>query len=403
MSPATKSPRETQAILLVMAIAFCAFIDLYATQAILPTLVKLFHTTKVGVGMTVSASTLAVALLAPIVGSVADAFERKRLILFGIVGLALTTFLAATSATLPVLIIWRFLQGAFVSILYVVTITYINEAWAGKGVGAAMAAFVGGTAFGGFSGRFISGLVTAWLNWHWAFITLGCLNILGALAVWTLMPRTPKAEKAKRGRFSPRDITTRPLLAAYLVGFNVLFSLVGSFTYVNFRLAAPPFLLGPAALGSIFAVYLAGSVVTPLIGKWIDRLGNRTMVAIALSCSAFGELLTLLPYLVAVILGLAFISTGVFITQASSTSFVGLAAGKNKSAAAGLYASSYYIGGTVGGILPGFLWPIGGWPACVALFITIQLITVTLAMVFWRLEKSRPGLQRLHGLTGSLA
>lgn len=111
MSPTMEFKNEARAIFIVMAIAFCAFIDLYATQAILPTLVKVFHTTKVGVGLTVSASTLAVALLAPIVGSVADAFERKRLILFGILGLSLATFLTATATQLPVLIMWRFLQG----------------------------------------------------------------------------------------------------------------------------------------------------------------------------------------------------------------------------------------------------------------------------------------------------
>ena len=65
-------------------------------------------------------------------------------------------------------------------------------------------------------------------------------------------------------------------MATFLVGFCVLFSLVGVFTYVTFHLAAPPYSLLPGALGSIFFVYLAGVVMTPLAGRAIDRFGHRS-------------------------------------------------------------------------------------------------------------------------------
>ena len=42
------------------------------------------------------------------------------------------------------------------------------------------------------------------------------------------------------------------LRAACAVGFCVLFSLVGTFTYVNFLLAAPPFNFSPASLANVF-------------------------------------------------------------------------------------------------------------------------------------------------------
>lgn len=376
-------------VLLVAMIGLCTFLDLYATQAFLPVLEEAFQASKVVVGMTVSAATLAVALSAPLVGMLADAFGRKRLIVTGLLGLALSTLLTATSPSLGALIGWRFAQGAFTSLLYVVTMTYVNEEWAGRGVGAAMSAFVTGNVIGGFCGRFLSGLTTAFFGWHWAFALLGGLNLLGAAATWVALPKTPRSRRIPGGRPSfaqhLHDLTSRPLLASYLVGFNVLLTLVGTFTYVNFYLSDPPYRLGTVALSSMFAVYLFGSVVTPVAGRWIDRLGNRQVVAIALTVSALGSLLTLVPNLLAVVVGLMLTSSGVFVSQSASTSFVGMAAGTKKALAAGLYVSCYYFGGSVGGVLPGFLWGVGGWQACVALFVAIQALTVTLAWRFWRL------------------
>ena len=55
-----------------------------------------------------------------------------------------------------------------------------------------------------------------------------------------------------------------------------------------------------------------------------------------------------------------------------------------RSAASGLYVSSYYLGGAVGGVLPAVAWHLGGWPACVALVAALQLATIALAWRFWR-------------------
>ena len=57
------------------------------------------------------------------------------------------------------------------------------------------------------------------------------------------------------------------LLATYAVGFGVLFNFIATFTYLSFHLAAPPFNRSPAFLGSIFVVYLVGSVASLYLGR----------------------------------------------------------------------------------------------------------------------------------------
>jgi YNFM family putative membrane transporter len=156
-------------------------------------------------------------------------------------------------------------------------------------------------------------------------------------------------------------------LATFVVGFCVLFSLVATFTYVTFYLADPPFGLRPAALGSIFIVYLVGAAVTPLTGRAIARVGS----------------LTLTHHLWAVALGLAITCSGVFSAQAAASSFIGIAAKKNRALAVGMYASFYYLGGSAGAALPGYVWNLGAWPACVAMIAAVQMLTVIIALLFW--------------------
>jgi hypothetical protein len=42
------------------------------------------------------------------------------------------------------------------------------------------------------------------------------------------------------------------------------------------------------------------------------------------------------------------------------------------------------MGGSAGSAIPGFAWAHGGWPACVAVIVCVQLLTITLALIFWK-------------------
>jgi len=53
--------------------------------------------------------------------------------------------------------------------------------------------------------------------------------------------------------------------------------------------------------------------------------------------------------------------------QATSTGYVTASAHEGRSSAIGLYVSSFYIGGSVGGLAAGLVWNAAGWWAVVAL------------------------------------
>jgi predicted MFS family arabinose efflux permease len=375
-------------VFMVALIGFCVFLTVYATQALLPLLAELFGATKFHVSLTVSATTIAIALASPIIGLLAEKWGRREVMIGSVTLLTLPIALAATSHSLNTLIFWRFVQGLIMPGIISVTMAYVSEEWASGGAAAVMAAYVAGNVLGGVTGRFLSGLVAAHLGWPAAFIVLAILNGIGAIAVWRWLPpaRSPTQSVAfVSGLNDMLEHLRRPvMLATFVAGGGVLFSLVGTFTYITFYLAAPPFNLTTAALGSLFGVYLVGVVVTPVCGRWIEKLGHRRALMISAVAAALGDVLTLAPSLVVVVAGLAICSSAVFVCQAAAASYLGHIAGKSRASAAGLYSTFYYAGGTAGAALPALAWSLGGWPACVVLMVLVLALVVLLAFTFWR-------------------
>jgi MFS family permease len=304
-----------------------------------------------------------------------------------------------------------------------VLVTYIGEEWPPDRVALIMSFYVSGTALGGFMGRVGTGILTDWFNWRIAFIVLGVASLAGAGAVAAWLPhgrrrpdtRVPDPRVPQVSRLRPGSSPTatgldepsrlsflnpflhpflhqvqslfrnRRLVTTFAVGFNVLFSLVGVFTWITFHLSAAPYSLSTTALSSLFFVYLIALVVTPAAGLLITRIGLRAGVAGAIACSMAGVLLTLAPSLGVVILGLTLVSSGVFIAQTASQSHLRIAAPHgSRVTAAGLYMSCYYLGGTAAGIVPGAFWALGKWPACAAFIIAMQALALAIALIGWR-------------------
>lgn len=377
--PANSDKSYARAVLAAMIAGACTFLNVYCTQPLLPLFMRLFQASEAAVALTVGAVTLSVAITAPFVGLMAESVGRKKVIVPALFGIAAATLATATSSGLHALIFWRFMQGLFVPGVIAVIMAYINEEFPNR-TGAVMSAYVAGTVFGGFLGRCLMGLLAAHLDWRAGFLVLGLLDLLGALAVRQWLPLAthfvPGKHLLKSFSETWGHLQNPRLLAVCGMGFTVLFSLVGAFTYVNFYLARPPFNLGPAALGCVSFVYLVGCVVTPLAGRFLDRHGFRRTVLLSVGMSLGGLALTLMPSLAAVIAGLALFSSGIFISQSAATVLTGRVAKHARSAAAGLYVTFYYAGGCVTTVAAAGFWSAGGWTACVGLFAAASLATL---------------------------
>ena len=384
----------------VLAAGLCTFINLYPTQALLPTLAQEFGASLPHTGLTVTATLIAVALVAPFVGGISDALGRRRLILGASLALVLPTLLAAWAPGLDWLILCRFLQGLLLPFIFAVTVAYIAEECPGPEAVRVTGIYAVGTIVGGFGGRFIAGWATEFAGWRTAFVILAMLTMLCAGVIALTLPPEQRFRPVRgwRGQLAGfADQFGNPqVMATCGVGFAVLFSMVATFTYANFYLGAPPFGLGPAQLGSVFVIYLLGVVATPAATRLALRFGRRRTVLLAALAGSGGLLLTLVPWLPGILIGLAFTAAGIFTEQLLSLGYVAAAARRSRSTAVGLYVTCYYVGGSLGGILPASIWHHLGWPGCVALVLAVQVAAMLVTQTVWPRHAPLPSTASTH-------
>jgi YNFM family putative membrane transporter len=366
---------------------FCTFINLYSPQALLPSLATEFAVSAAVISATMTAGTLAVALTAPFSGAVADVIGRKRVIVASMMALAIPTLMIAMAPDVQSLIIWRFIQGLTLPSIFAVIIAYIGDEWPAAEVAGMAGIYTSGASLGGFSGRFVTGMLSDLIGWRGAYAILAAITLAAAAAVAVLLPRERHFVKSENLAASLRQMLSHlrnpQLVATYAVGFGTLFNFIATFTYINFVLAAPPFAFSATLLGAIFLVYLLGAAVTPMTGRFIHRFGRRPFMIGNCAVWVVGILLTLIPSLAAIIAGLAVCAVCGLIAQAISTGYVTLTAREGRSSAVGLYVTIFYIGGSFGAFLTGLAWEHAGWPACVALVCMMIAIMAAVVAFGW--------------------
>lgn len=394
LSAALAKPKLNLALIFtVLLIGALAFVQVYSVQSILPVLMQEFHASAATVGSTVGATILAVALMSPFLGMISDAFGRKMFIVGSIIFIAIPTLALSFVHSISWLWWLRFVQGLAVPGITVVLLAYIGEEFSGNPRIKLMSFFVSGTVLGGFLGRFLMGYLTEFIGWRHAFMIMGIISLLGGILVWRNLPASKKFEAKPQVSTAMKTLWhhlhNRYVLAACALGFCVLFSLVGCFTYINLYLDQPPYNLSSSQLANIFAVYLIGMIITPLSARLIIKFGTNLTVLMAMSLSIFGVLLTLLHPLWMIVLALAVMSSGIFITQSSTITYISANVTEGRSLASGLYYMCYYAGGFTGSLLCGHAFESGGWFMTAVTLISAQLLAMLIGGAMMR-KKAKP-------------
>ena len=364
-------------------IGMFAFLQVYSIQAILPVLMADFSATEVQAGMVVGATILAIAIMSPFLGMLSDAVGRKSFVVGALLFLTLPTALIAQSTTIEWIGLWRFIQGLSVPGITVVIIAYIGEEFEGSSVTELMSFYVSGSVLGGFMGRFLLGHLHEFFGWRQAYYVLAILTLISALWVAKTLPSSKHFAANPNFRSAIQTLgshlVNRYVVTACLLGACVLFSLVGCFTFINLYLADTPYNLGTGALANIFAVYLIGVIITPLSTILLRRFGSARTIIVAVIISMLGVLLTLATPLWLIVIGLGVMSSGVFVTQSATISYIAVNVKQGRSLASGLYYLFYYAGGTVGAWLCSLAYVYGQWQFTVWLLLFVQVLALLIA------------------------
>lgn len=371
--------------LALFAAGIATFALLYSTQALLPAVSADFGATAGQASWTVSAATGALALFVLPLSALSERFGRRTLMTASLSVAVLVGLVVPFAPNLESLVALRAVQGAALAGLPASAMAFLAEEVRPKALVAAIGLFVAGNSVGGMSGRIVTGWVAQAWGWRAALAAVGLLAVVCAAVFRALLP--------KARNFTPRTLSPRTLartvgghlsdpllLRLYAVGglFMTVFGAV--YTVIGYRLVAAPFNLPQGVVGSVFVVYLVGTVSSAAAGRLVGRAGRRGALYLAVGTTTAGLLLSLSDAPAAVLLGLVLITAGFFAGHAVASSSVSRTATTGRAQASALYQSSYYLGSSAGGTLGAVAFHAGGWGATVALglFAVLGVVSITL-------------------------
>src|SRR5438552_11950890 len=235
------SPGAVLRSLVIGLTAFLTVVDLFATQAILPSLTKAYHVTPAAMGLAVNASTLGMAIAGLAVAFFSRRIDRRLGILLSLTLLSIPTALLASAPDLTTFALLRIVQGVFMATAFTLTLAYLGEACSAEDAGGAFAAYITGNVASNLIGRLISAGVADHLGLAATFYVFAVLNLAGAVLVYFTISRTKPMDTVEPAAQSPLAIwavhlRNAPLRASFAIGFLILFSFIGTFTYINFVL-----------------------------------------------------------------------------------------------------------------------------------------------------------------------
>ncbi|MER6529239.1 MFS transporter [Streptomyces sp. NPDC001508] len=359
------------------------FALLYSTQALLPLISGEFGVAASEASWTVAAATGGLALFVLPMSALSERFGRRTVMTASLAVAVSVGVLVPFAPSLGALVALRAVQGAALAGLPASATAYLAEEVRPRALVTAIGLFVAGNSVGGMSGRVITGWVAQEWGWRVAVGVIGVIAVGCAVAFRMLLP-TPRHFKA--GSLRPRvlahavrDHLADPLLRRlYAIGALFMTVFGGVYTVIGYRLTEAPFGLPQGIVGSIFLVYLVGTVSASTAGRLVVRLGRRGALYLAGGTTAAGLLLSLAPSLPLVLLGLVLITAGFFAGHAVASSAVGKTATHGRAQAAALYQSAYYIGSSAGSTVGAIAFHANGWAGTVGVGVLAVLGVVTI-------------------------
>lgn len=367
--------------LALFAGGFNTFAILWSTQPLLPDIAREYHVSPAVSSLTLSSTTIALAVSMLLTGSLSEVYGRKPVMTISLVASSILAILTAFSPSFHLLLLLRILQGIVLGGLPAIAMAYLGEEIEPKSLGMAMGLYISGNSIGGMGGRIISGVLTDYFSWRVAIVVIGIVSLLASLLFWFMLPKSThfharKLEIGKLGSSLISQFKEPGLFYLFGIGFLLMGSFVSLYNYIGFQLTAPPYSLSQTLVGFIFIVYLVGTFSSTWMGMLADKHGRIKILQFSIGILLIGALITLNTNLWFKIIGIAILTFGFFAGHSIASGWVGKLASHDKAQASALYLFFYYTGSSIGGTLSGTFYSHFGWIGVVGMIIVFAIIGV---------------------------
>ncbi|WP_052848762.1 MFS transporter [Streptomyces avicenniae] len=389
---ATPSHVRTRISLALFAIGVATFAMLFSTQALLPGIADGFGVRADQASWTVSATTIGLAVAVLPLSTLSERFGRRQTMTASVAAAVALSALIPFAPDLTTLIVLRALQGAALAGIPASATAYLAEELPARETVGAIGLFIAGNSVGGMTGRVMTGWVAEGYGWRAALGAIAVLGLVSAVVFRLLLPPARNFSPAPlRPRVALRTVgghLARPLLLRlYSIGALLMAAFSAVYTVIGFRLTEEPFGLSAGLAGSVFVIYLVGTVSSGSTGPLLGRLGRRGALYAAIVTVSAGLLLSLSDSLALVLTGLVLITGGFFFGHAVASGSVSRTVTHGRAQASALYQVAYYLGASVGGTAGAVIYHAGGWTSLVVF--ALAALTATAGITLYATHRAR--------------
>ena len=224
-------------------------------------------------------------------GWLGDNWSRRNMMIVFLIGIGLATILTGLSTSPLLLGVNLTLLGIFTSIYHPIGNAMLAASAAGDRLGRVMGLNGVFGNLGVAGAALITGAITYWLGWRYAFILPGIVAILIGFLFWAMVPAG--VGKVPKGAAKKLDIPRDYLIRVFAV--LALVVIAGSLVYQSATVSIPKLFQERASgiAGSTLgvglmaaAIFTVGAVTQLIVGRLVDKLSLKTTFLLISAFSA---------------------------------------------------------------------------------------------------------------------
>ena len=269
---------------------------------IMPFYVERFGAGGAELGLLMASFSFMQLLFSPFWGELSDRHGRKRIMMIGVIGNALSMLLMGLAHSLGLLFVSRIIGGLFSAATMPTAMAYIGDTTTredrSSGMGVIGAAMGIGMVLGPGMGGWLSDI-----SLSAPFFAASSLSLISLGVIWFVLPESLAPEKITQGgswlaelrRFRGPDLAMLWKELFGSMGFLLVLAFLVNFALANFEgifglFANEEYGYGPSQVGSVMMVVgLVSSLVQMLLtGPATRRLGEANLIKLSLAASALG-------------------------------------------------------------------------------------------------------------------
>lgn len=287
--PAVRAPNQIMITLIAMSAMVMQVLDTTIANVALPHMQGSLGATQDQISWVLTSYIVISAIATPITGWVASRLGRTRAFTLSVVGFTLTSIACGLAMTLPQMVLFRLLQGAFGAILTPLAQSILLSAYPRNQTAKAMGIFSIGVMVGPIMGPILGGYLTEEFSWRWCFyinVPIGVACVAGALFFLKETELTPGRRLdwlgflffsmaiagfqlvldrgEQKGWFESPEILIESAMTVFGFYMFIVHSMTTTNPFIDVRLFRDrTYVIGVSIMALIFMVYLGALVLVP--------------------------------------------------------------------------------------------------------------------------------------------